>query len=198
MRVRTALALINDVLAEVQSEQEGDVDNDTRWCLDWFKQYHWDQGPYGDAETLSKRYITSISGLEDAGVLKARGGKVELHKPASLSATYDPTEDHRISVWSVALHLSRLLEGKGGVEAAGALWAQARARIDEDAVRELAYLLYRVCDANNWSESGQWFNNLVTSWPDLQEAARNAEKNSKSRFNQQAFAGNDNEEDQLF
>jgi putative DNA methylase len=198
MRVRTALALINDVLAEVQSEQEGDVDNDTRWCLDWFKQYHWDQGPYGDAETLSKRYITSISGLEDAGVLKARGGKVGLHKPANLSASYHPMEDHRISVWSVTLHLSRLLESKGGVEAAGALWAQARARIDEDAVRELAYLLYRVCDANNWSESGQWFNNLVTSWPDLQEAARNAERSSKYRFNQQAFTGNDNEEDQLF
>ncbi|MFJ5901229.1 DUF1156 domain-containing protein [Streptomyces sp. NPDC093064] len=200
MRVRTALALINDVLAEVQSEQEGDVDNDTRWCLDWFKQYQWDQGPYGDAETLSKRYITSISGLEDAGVLKARGGKVGLHKPADLSTAYDPTVDHRISVWAVTLHLSRLLESKGGVEAAGTLLAQARARIDEDAARELAYLLYRVCDANNWSESGGRFNNLVSSWPDLQMAARAAGKRGGGMASQsELFTGSsDEDEDQLF
>jgi putative DNA methylase len=98
----------------------------------------------------------------------------------------------------VTLHLSRLLESRGGVEAAGTLLAQTRTRIDEDAVRELAYLLYRVCDANNWSESGQWFNNLVTSWPDLQESARKSEKSGESRFNQEAFAGSSDEEDQLF
>lgn len=197
MRVRTALALINDVLAEVQSEQEGDVDNDTRWCLDWFKQYQWDQGPYGDAETLSKRYITSISGLEEAGVLKARGGKVFLHKPADLSTRYDLAHNHRISVWAVTVHLSRLLEGAGGLEAAGRLLAEARTHIDEDAVRELAYLLYRVCDTNKWSESGQRFNNLVSSWPDLQIAARRTSAASSAL--ELPFGGSDGDkEGQLF
>lgn len=38
MRVRAALSMINDVLSEVLSEQEGDFDTDTRWCLKWFEQ----------------------------------------------------------------------------------------------------------------------------------------------------------------
>jgi len=36
MRVRTALALINQTLTEVLSEQEDEFDNDTRWAIAWF------------------------------------------------------------------------------------------------------------------------------------------------------------------
>ena len=72
MRVRTALALINQVLDEVLSQQEGDFGADTRWCLEWFKSYGFDEGPYGVAETLSKAKNTSVAGLERAGVLKSR------------------------------------------------------------------------------------------------------------------------------
>ena len=39
MSVRTALALINQVLDETLSEQEGDFDADTRFCVKWFGQY---------------------------------------------------------------------------------------------------------------------------------------------------------------
>ena len=38
MPVRTALQLINQVLDEVLSEQEGDFDTDSRWCVKWFEQ----------------------------------------------------------------------------------------------------------------------------------------------------------------
>jgi len=37
MRVRTALALINQALDEYLSEQEGAYDPDTRWALAWFE-----------------------------------------------------------------------------------------------------------------------------------------------------------------
>ena len=35
MTVRTALALINQTLDEVLSEQEGDFNADTRFCVKW-------------------------------------------------------------------------------------------------------------------------------------------------------------------
>jgi putative DNA methylase len=38
LTVRDALTLINQTLDEVLSEQEGDFDSDTRWCLAWFEQ----------------------------------------------------------------------------------------------------------------------------------------------------------------
>lgn len=180
MRVRTALALINDVLAEVLSEQEGDFDLDTRWCVKWFEQFQWESGKFGDAETLSKAYNTSVRGLEDAGVVASGDSKVRLVGPVDLPGDYDPNLDSRISSWEIMLHLSRVLEGKGlgaGIDAAGELLARARRRgdIDEDAIKELAYLLYSVCERNGWSDSAQRFNNLVSSWSDLQTAARAAE-----------------------
>src|SRR5690606_24843964 len=43
MTVRTALTLINQALDEVLSEQEGDFDSDTRFCVRWFQQFGWDE-----------------------------------------------------------------------------------------------------------------------------------------------------------
>jgi len=42
------------------------------------QQFGFDEGPYGIAETLSKGIDTSIAGLERAGVLISRAGKVKL------------------------------------------------------------------------------------------------------------------------
>ena len=203
MRVRTALALINDVLAQVLSEQEGDFDTGTRWCIKWFEQHEWEQASFGEAELLANALNTSVHGLEDAGVVTARGGKAVMLKPEEMPASHDPVADHRMSVWGVAMHLSRVLDGKGvgsGVDVAGELLARARARIDDDAVKELAYLLYSICERNGWSKSGRRFNNLVSSWPDLQVAARAAEQRGSRTVSQSELSFDSSEEnwDQLF
>ena len=75
MRVRAALALINQVVDERLSQLEGNVSPDTRFCVEWFKQHGFDEGLYGTAETLSKGIDTSITGLERGGVLKQGGGR---------------------------------------------------------------------------------------------------------------------------
>ena len=44
MQVRTALALINQVLDEVSAEQEGEFDEETRWAIAWYAEQgmdHW-------------------------------------------------------------------------------------------------------------------------------------------------------------
>ncbi|WP_428953728.1 DUF1156 domain-containing protein [Streptomyces sp. cg35] len=181
MRVRTALGLINDVLADVLNEQEGEFDQDTRWAIRWFEQFQWSKGTFGDAETLAKAYNVSVKGLQDAHITASGDSKVWLMAPADLPESYDPETDSRISVWEAAMHLSRVLDGKGaqsGVGPAGELLAGIRARgeFDEDAIRDLAHLLYSICDRRRWSESGQRFNNLASAWSDLQTEARNAEK----------------------
>ncbi|WP_330438620.1 DUF1156 domain-containing protein [Streptomyces griseoaurantiacus] len=181
MRVRTALGLINDVLADVLNEQEGEFDQDTRWAIRWFEQFQWGKGAFGDAETLAKAYNVSVKGLQDAQITKSGDSKVWLVAPADLPETYDPETDARISVWEAAMHLSRVLEGKGadsGVGPAGELLAGIRRRgeFDEDTIRDLAHLLYSICDRRRWSESGQRFNNLASAWSDLQTEARAAEK----------------------
>lgn len=181
MRVRTALELINDVLADVLNEQEGEFDQDTRWAIRWFMQHQWAKGAFGDAETLAKAYNVSVKGLQDAHITGSGDSKVWLVPPAELPESYDPESDARISVWEAAMHLSRVLEGKGaksGLGPAGELLAGIRRRgeFDEDTIRDLTHLLYSICDRRRWSESGQWFNNLASAWSDLQTEARAAEK----------------------
>lgn len=56
----TALQLINQILDEFLTEQEGEFDGDTRWALTWFEQYQFEPGQYGDAETLRNAKNTSI------------------------------------------------------------------------------------------------------------------------------------------
>ncbi len=45
-------------------------------------------------------------------------------------------------------------------------------RVDLDACKELAYLLYNVCERRGWTQSALLFNGLGTSWSDLDAAAR--------------------------
>ena len=91
MTVRTALGIINQVLDEVLAEQEGEFDADTRWALAWFEQYGAQEGPFGDAETFCKAKNTAVNGLIEAGVVKARGGKVKLAAAVKITEDWDPT-----------------------------------------------------------------------------------------------------------
>jgi putative DNA methylase len=171
MRIRTALQLINQVLSEVLSEQEGDFDTDSRWCVKWFEQHEWAQEEYGPAETLATALNTSVSGLERAGVVRARAGKVGLIRPEDLPPGYDPAKDLRPTMWESVLHLSRRLE-EDGTESAGRLMSRMSSVLDLNGVKELAYLLYSICDRKGRQGSALMFNSLVTSWPDITDAAR--------------------------
>jgi len=173
MRVRSALILINQILAEVLSEQEGDFDSDTRFCLKWFENHGFDDGRFGEAEILSKAMDTSVEGLDRAGVLKARAGIVQLLSPAQLPDTYDPLADDRISVWEVVMHLAKRLDEKG-IDAAGQLMAAAKNRIDLDAAKELTYLLFSICEKKKWAKTALLFNALGSAWAEIEKASRSA------------------------
>jgi putative DNA methylase len=173
MRVRAALSLINQVLDEKLSQLEGNVSADTRFCVEWFKQHGFDEGPYGTAETLSKGIDTSITGLERGGVLTSRAGKVKLRSVREIPDLYDPGTDDRISEWEICLHLAKRLQDQGTDEAARLMAAVRRVSgIDLDDVKELAYLLYSIAEKKGWAETALLFNNLGTLWTDLEDTAR--------------------------
>lgn len=174
MSVDDALAQINAVLDEVLTDQDDDLDPDTRWCLAWYEDHGFDAGPYGEAETLASARNASIDGLRRAGVLTAGGGRVHLIDPQSLPTDYDPRTDDRVSCWEVVLHLARALEATG-LDGAGRLLAAARERgLDGEVLRSLAYRLYSLAEQGGRTESGVLFNALGSSWPEIEVAARPA------------------------
>ena len=171
MTVRTALALINQALDEVLAEQEGDFDPETRFCVKWFSQFGWNEAPSGEADVLTRAVNTTLSVLERGGIFRAAAGKARLLEPAEMSENWNPAEDKAISVWEVAIRLGHALLTQGTEQAA--VWMRESAsRVDLDAVKELAYLMYSVCERKGWAESAMLFNALGTSWGDVAGAAR--------------------------
>jgi len=166
--VREALTLINQVLEEALSEQEGDFDADTRWALAWFEQYGFAEGDFGVAETLSKAKNTSVEGLVAAGMVEAKRGKVRLLTPAELPAAWDPAGDSRVTHWEAVHHLIRVLE-TGGEMAAAALAAKLGSRAD--VARELAYRLYTICERKKRPDDAFSYNALVQSWGEIARLA---------------------------
>ena len=169
LRVREALALINQTLDDALAEQEGDFDADSRWALAWFEQSGFADGEYGVAETLSKAKNTSVAGMVEAGIVVSSRGKVRLLRPDELPADWDPATDPRLTAWEIVHHLIRVLEANGEGAAAnlvGKLGSKA------EAARELAYRLYTICERKKRAAEALSYNGLVQSWPELVRLAR--------------------------
>lgn len=167
MSVRTALGIINGVLDEILTEQEGDFDADTRWALAWFEQFGMQEEDSGTADTLCRAKNTAISGLVEAGIVKSRSGKVRLLTRTELPDDWDPVTDARLCNWEVVQHLIRTLQTKGEAEAAKLL---NRLGGMGETARELAYRLYSICK-DKWPEEALAYNSLVIAWPELSKLA---------------------------
>lgn len=168
MTVRTALQLINQALDDYLSEQEGEYDPDTRFAITWFETHGMDEGPYGVAETLATARGVAVSGVQEAGILIAKGGKVRLLRREELPADWNPATDARPTVWEAAQHLIRTMQTQGEV-AAGALLPQLGTLADT--ARDLAYRLYGICERKKWAEEALAYNALVIAWPELTRLA---------------------------
>lgn len=162
MSVKTALQLINRFLAE------DDFDHDTQFCLHWFDQHGWDEGAYGEADVLARAKSTGVSGLAEAGVVKSGGGKVRLLRPSEYPSDWDPRKDPRIPIWEALHQLIRALREQGETEA-GRLLAAVKAK--SEAIRQLAYRLYTLCERRGWADDARAYNELVTSWSAIEVAA---------------------------
>ncbi len=168
MRVRTALQIINQSLDEHLAEAEGAVDPHTRFALTWFEQRGMQDGPYGEAESVATARNVSVRGVQDAGILEAKAGKVRLIPRERLAEDWDPATDDRLTDWEVVQHLIRALQTEGETGAARLL-----ARVGErgEGARDLAYRLYGICERKKWAEEALAFNGLVVSWPEITRLA---------------------------
>lgn len=176
MTVRTALQLINRFLAE------DDFDHDTQFCLHWFETFGWSEDKFGEADVLARAKGTTVEGVKDAGVLEAKSGKVRLFKFSEYPTDWNPTTDKRIPIWEALHHLIRALRF-GGESAAGFLLSRMVTK--SEAIRQLAYRLYTLCERKGWADDARAYNELITSWEAIESAshaAENAEK-QKDLFN---------------
>jgi putative DNA methylase len=168
MQVRTALALINQILDEVTAEQEGEFDEATRWAIAWYAEQGVDEGSYGRADDLSRAKNVSVDGLVRAGLVKAGGGKVRLLEREELDPDCDPSTDSRVTVWEFTQHLIRRLLTEGEASAAELL---AKAGGLGDAARDLSYRLFQIAESKKWAKEAGPYNALAASWLEMSRLA---------------------------
>ena len=185
MSVREALALINQILDEVLAEQEGDFDADSRWAVAWFEQHGFEEGDYGDAETLSKAKNTGVAGMVEAGILRSRGGRVRLLRPRELPDYWEPEGDARLTAWEVVHHLVGALD-VGGELAAAALVRKLGGR--GEVARELCYRLYTLCERKKRAAEALTYNGLVQSWPEISRLAQTRSEEQDGLFDDTVVA----------
>ena len=162
MRVKTALQLINRFLAE------DDFDHDTQFCLHWFEQQGWATGRFGEADVLARAKGTSVAGLQATGVVESGKGELRLLRAAELPRDWSPETDARLPVWEALHHMIRALN-QDGESAAGALLSRMPARAEP--IRALAYRLYTLCERKGWADDARAYNELVTAWSGIEQAA---------------------------
>lgn len=167
MSVRTALQLINRFLAE------DDFDADTQFCLHWFEQHGWTESVFGEADVLARSKSTSVDAMKEAGVLQSGGGKVRLLKWAEYPTDWDPRTDTRTPIWEALHQLIRALK-QGGESASGELLAALGGKAE--AVRQLAYRLYTLCERLGQAEDARAYNELITSWTGIESVANSVPK----------------------
>ena len=166
--VREALVAINRAIADYDERQEGDLDSESRFCLDWLKQHGYEEGPYGDAETLARAKNVTISTLQPEGLLTAGGGRVKLMPLDAFSDSEQLTLGDT-TAWEgcfrMAYHLNR--EDGNGIEGAASVGREIGSKVES--VERLGRILYNHYDRKGDSQNAVIFNNLVTEWQRIRE-----------------------------
>src|SRR5690606_16445002 len=181
MTVRTALALINQVLTEALAAQEDEFDSETRWAIAWYEQHGCDEGEFGEAELLSKAKVTTLSGLEQAGIVRAQRGRVRLLRPEELDRGWDPERDKVPTVWGATHQLLRVYyHQNAGEEATARLVAKLGG--GAEMARDLAYRLFRLSERKGRTQEALAYNALVLAWPEVARLAGERTARQESLF----------------
>lgn len=166
MTVRAALQIINQELDAYYNEQEGELDRESRFCVDMFSQYAFNNLKFGDADVLARAKNTSVQALAERGVMMAAKGEVRLLTREEISEKVD---SHEECIWLLTQQLARAME-RGGVKECAQVVVELRGSNAENA-KALAYRLYTICERKKWAQEGYAYNNLVVAWPDIQSMA---------------------------
>lgn len=166
MGVRSALQLINQEMDSFYTEQEGELDRDSRFCVELYSQYAFNNIKFGEADVLARAKNTSVEKLASKGVLSAQKGVVCLLPREELPKEADKAES---VIWLLTQQLTYAME-TGGVKACAEIIAPIFGSNAEYA-KALAYRLFTIAERKGWAGEAFAYNSLVIAWPDIQSKA---------------------------
>ncbi|MDE0880764.1 MAG: hypothetical protein OSB00_19215, partial [Sphingomonas bacterium] len=169
MSVKAALQLINRELDEYLGGIQGEFDADTRFTITWFEQHGLKAGEYGSANSIAQARGISVESVKHAGIVESSAGKVRILGRDELDADWDPAGDSHLTVWECCQHLIRALENDG--EHSAAMLLKKIGSEKADAVKDLAYCLYGICEKRSDAKDATSYNALIAVWTELTRQA---------------------------
>jgi putative DNA methylase len=181
--VREALVAINNEIDKYLEKQEGEFDSYTRFCLRWFMQHGFDEGTYGDADTLAKAINVGVAPMRGR-LLTAEENVVKLLRPDDYDSNHPNAELslQDITTWEAChlmiYHLNP--DNEDGQEVSGAADVARRMRGNPalnssvESVERLAWILFNYYDKQDDSWNAMLCNNLVNAWTSIESKMREA------------------------
>lgn len=177
MSVRSALQIINQELDLYFNEQDGELDSNSRFCVDFYTQYGFNDAKFGDADTLARAKNTSVATLQSKGVIIAEKGVAHLVDRDKLPEKIDYADN---MVWLFTQRLTHAMS-TGGIKACASLIHNVHTSLPEQA-KALAYRLHSIAERKGWQEEAFAYNSLVIAWTDIQMAAANIHEREKDQI----------------
>ncbi|MDR3358137.1 MAG: DUF1156 domain-containing protein [Desulfovibrio sp.] len=166
MGVRSALQIINRELDLFFTEQDGELDANSRFCVDLYSQFAFNDMKFGKADVLARAKNISVDSLAAKGVLYAQKGVVHLLEREKLQRRPVKTNDSEKTLWLLTQQLTGAIK-TGGVEACAEIVANMSGS-DADRAKALAYRLFTIAEQKGWAQEAYAYNSLVIAWPDIQ------------------------------
>ena len=188
MSVRSALQIINQELDLYFNEQDGELDKESRFCVELYTQCAFNDIKFGEADVLARAKNTSVDKLRADGVLYSEKGVVHL-----LTREEIPMEVSKDKgIWLLTQQLTHAMETDGVMGAAKIVAGFFTS--EPERAKDLAYRLFNLAERKGWAGEAYAYNSLVTAWPDVQSRAadlsaawNNAEQ--QSFFGEEIFSG---------
>jgi len=173
MGVRSALQLINQELSLYFTEQDDELDIDSRFCVDLYTQCAFNDVKFGEADVLARAKNTSVDKLKRRGVIYSERGIVRL---LTREEILTEAADREI-IWLLTQQLTRVME-LGGVEGVAKIICSI-VTSEPERVKALAYRLFTIAERKGWTQEAYAYNSLVVAWPDVLSKA--AELQARTR-----------------
>ena len=166
MTVRSALQIINQEVDLYFNEQDSDLDSESRFCVDLYSQFAFNEMPFGDANTLATAKNTSVAIMASHGTLYAQKGKVHLIERPELPENIN---EHENSIWLLCQQLTYRMEKEGVEGCAKAIFNMFGSNAER--AKDLAYRLYTIAERKHRAQEAYAYNALVVAWPEIQSRA---------------------------
>lgn len=173
LTIRDALVIINAELDEYFNGQSRRLDAASQFCVDIYTQSEFKEISFGDADVLARAKNISVDGLKESGAVIAERGSVRLKSREEFSAVDENRQLNREWLKTLAAKNCAWLWGqtlvdvlaKAGIAASGELLASYEG--DLEALKNLAYRLYDICERHKRAKEGTRYNDLVGEWQEI-------------------------------